>query len=48
MGEAEFDTIAHRIADVLDNIQDSALHANIQKEMTQLARKFVIYDRPIY
>jgi glycine hydroxymethyltransferase len=48
MGEKEFEIIASRIADVLDNISDHALHAKIQKEMTELARRFTIYDRAIY
>ena len=48
MKEAEFEIIANRIADVLDNISDTALHAKIKEEMRELAQKFVIYDRPIY
>ena len=48
MKEAEFEIIANRIADVLDNISDSELHAKIKDEMKELAQKFVIYDRPIY
>ncbi len=48
MKEAEFDIIANKIADVLDNIDDNALHAKIKDEMKELAHKFVIYDRAIY
>ncbi|KIM04392.1 MAG: serine hydroxymethyltransferase [Sulfurovum sp. AS07-7] len=48
MKEAEFEIIANKIADVLDNINDSDLHAKIKEEMKELAQKFVIYDRPIY
>ncbi len=48
MKEAEFEIIANKIADVLDNISDSELHAKIKEEMKELANKFVIYDRPIY
>jgi glycine hydroxymethyltransferase len=48
MREAEFEIIAHRIADVLDHIDDTALHAKVREELTQLARQFVIYDRAIY
>ena len=48
MKEKEFELIANRIADVLDNINDSALHAKIKEEMKALARNFVIYDKPIY
>ncbi len=48
MKETEFETIANRIADVLDRIDDAPFHAEVRKEMTELARRFVIYDRPIY
>ena len=48
MKEAEFEIIANKIADVLDNISDSELHSKIKDEMKELAQKFVIYDRPIY
>ncbi len=48
MKEAEFETIANRIADVLDNINDLKLHAKIKDEMRELASNFIIYDRAIY
>jgi len=48
MKEAEFEIIANKIADVLDNINDDALHAKIKEEMKELASNFVIYDKPIY
>jgi len=48
MKEAEFELIASRIADVLDNIDDDTLHRKIRGEMRELARNFIIYDRPIY
>ena len=48
MKEAEFTTIANAIADVLDNINDTTLHAKIKEQMQELAQNFVIYDRPIY
>jgi glycine hydroxymethyltransferase len=48
MKEAEFEFIAGKIADVLDNIEDSALHAKIKEEVKELANRFVIYDKPIY
>jgi glycine hydroxymethyltransferase len=48
MKAKEFELIAHKIADVLDNINDSALHAKIKEEMRTLARNFVIYTKPIY
>ena len=48
MKEGEFEIIANRIADVLDNIDDSKLHAKIKDEMRELASNFIIYDRAIY
>ncbi|KIM08045.1 MAG: serine hydroxymethyltransferase [Sulfurovum sp. FS06-10] len=48
MKEAEFEIIAHKIADVLDNIEDTKLHATIKEEMKALASNFVIYDKAIY
>ncbi|NPA61522.1 MAG: serine hydroxymethyltransferase [Epsilonproteobacteria bacterium] len=48
MGEEEFEIIANRIADVLDNISDSELHSKIKDEMRELASNFIIYDRAIY
>ena len=48
MKEAEFEIIANKIADVLDNIEDNELHATIKEEMKELASNFVIYDKPIY
>ena len=48
MKEKEFEIIANKIADVLDNINDTALHAQIKDEMKALAQNFVIYDKAIY
>ncbi len=48
MKEKEFELIANKIADVLDNINDADLHATIKEEMRVLAQDFVIYDKPIY
>jgi glycine hydroxymethyltransferase len=48
MKEAEFEIIANKIADVLDNINDAALHEKIKEEMKELASNFKIYDKPIY
>jgi len=48
MKEAEFDIIANKIADVLDHINDTQLHAKIKEEMKALASHFKIYDKPIY
>ncbi len=44
----EFEVIAEKIADVLDNINDEDLHAKIKDEMKELASDFIIYDRAIY
>jgi glycine hydroxymethyltransferase len=48
MKEKEFDIIANKIADVLDNINDEELHLKIKDEMRELAQDFIIYDKPIY
>lgn len=48
MKEAEFETIANKIADVLDSVNDDKLHSKIKDEMRDLARGFIIYDKPIY
>ncbi len=48
MKEKEFEIIANKIADILDNIEDTALQATIKQEMKSLAQNFIIYDRAIY
>ena len=48
MKTKEFEIIAGKIADILDNIEDSALHAKIKNEMKELASGFVIYNQAIY
>ena len=48
MKEKELEIIAHKIADVLDNINDSSLHTKIKDEMRELASNFVIYKKAIY
>lgn len=48
MKEKEFEIIANKIADVLDNIEDEALHVKIKEEMKTLASAFIIYDKPTY
>jgi glycine hydroxymethyltransferase len=48
MKTKEFEIIANKIADVLDNINDAELHAKIKEEMKELASNFVIYDRATY
>jgi glycine hydroxymethyltransferase len=48
MKEKEFEIIANKICDVLDNIEDSALHAKINKELEELAGNFVVYTQSTY
>ncbi len=48
MKEAEFEIIANKMADVLENIEDTALHAEIKDEMKALASNFVIYEKAIF
>lgn len=48
MKEKEFELIANKICDVLDNIEDSALHARINKELEQLAGNFVVYNQSTF
>ncbi len=48
MKSKEFEIIAEKIADVLDNINDNKLLAKIKDEMKELASNFIIYDRAIY
>jgi len=48
MKEAEFEIIAERMCDVLDNIEDTARHAEIKEELKTLAQNFVIYNQPTY
>jgi glycine hydroxymethyltransferase len=48
MKETEFEIIANKMADVLENIEDATLHATIKDEMKELASGFVIYDKAIY
>ncbi|SFV55740.1 Serine hydroxymethyltransferase [hydrothermal vent metagenome] len=48
MKEAEFEIIANKIADVLDDVDNAQLHATIKDEMRDLARNFIIYDKAIY
>lgn len=48
MKEKEFELIANRIADVLDDIENEAKQAQIKEELKNLARNFVIYKQPTY
>lgn len=48
MKEAEFEFIANKIADVLDDINNKYLHAKIKEEVKALAHKFIIYDKAMF
>ncbi|RXJ78321.1 serine hydroxymethyltransferase [Arcobacter sp. F2176] len=48
MKEKEFEIIANKICDVLDNIQDINLQKRINKEMKELAKGFVIYTQSTF
>jgi len=48
MKENEFELIAGKIADVLDDINNTELQATIKKELEELAKKFVIYTQSTY
>ncbi|MDD5156729.1 serine hydroxymethyltransferase [Sulfurimonas sp.] len=48
MKEREFEFIANKIADVLDNINDIAMHTKIKEELKELAQNFVIYNQSTY
>ncbi|MBU0632670.1 serine hydroxymethyltransferase [bacterium] len=48
MKDAEFELIANRIADVLDDINNETRQAEIKQELKALAQNFVIYNQPTY
>jgi len=48
MKEQEFELIANRIADVLDDIENVEKQAAIKEELKALAQNFVIYNQPTY
>ena len=48
MKEQEFELIANRIADVLDDIENVEKQALIKVELKALAQNFVIYNQPTY
>lgn len=48
MKEAEFELIANRIADVLDDIENETAQAAIKEELKALAKNFVIYKQSTY
>lgn len=48
MKEKEFELIANKIADVLDDIENTDKQASIKEELKALARGFIIYKQPTY
>jgi glycine hydroxymethyltransferase len=48
MKEKEFELIANKIADVLDDINNTELQAKIKAELKELAKNFVIYNQSTY
>jgi glycine hydroxymethyltransferase len=48
MKEAEFEIIATKIADVLDDIENTGLQADVKAELEALAKNFVVYTQSTY
>lgn len=48
MKEEQFELIATRIADVLDDINNESKQAKIKDELTALARNFIIYNKAVF
>lgn len=48
MKEKEFELIANKMADVLDDINNTKLQESIKAQMKELAREFIIYQQPTY
>ncbi len=48
MKESEFEFIANKIADVLDDINNTELQKTVKAELKELAQKFVIYNQSTY
>lgn len=48
MKEKEFEFIANKIADVLDDINNNELQASVKKELKELAQNFVVYHQSTY
>jgi glycine hydroxymethyltransferase len=46
--EKEFELIANKIADVLDDIKNFDKQAKIREELIELAQNFIIYTQPTY
>jgi len=48
MKEKEFELIANKIADVLDDINNTELQAKVKAELEELASNFVVYTQSTY
>jgi len=48
MKEKEFEFIANKMADILDDINNTELQSAVKEELKALAQKFVIYNQPTY
>jgi len=48
MKEKEFEFIANKMADVLDDITNTKLQASIKVELKELAQNFVLYNQSTY
>lgn len=48
MKEKEFDFVAHKIADVLDEITNVRVQERVRSEIEALTKDFSLYARPIY
>ena len=48
MKEKEFEFIGNKIADVLSDISNSKLQAQVKEEVRDLAHRFIIYDSAMY
>lgn len=48
MKEKEFEWIANKIADILDDINNIAKQASIKEEIKQMTKEFVAYEKPIF
>jgi len=48
MKEKEFEIIANRMADVLDDVNNTEVQEKVKKELTTLAKEFIIYTQSTY
>lgn len=48
MKEKEFEWIGQKIADILSDIQNIDLQTQVKKEVKELGKRFIVYDRAIF